>query len=242
MRGSATRTVAMTSLSSDVAAAPRTLMRFDRVERSVHWLNATLFLLLLATGLTLRGFPGTQWVGRRELVKNIHVWSGLLLPLPLLAALCMRRAGRRLRDDLSRLGRWTLDDRRWWNRRRRGGVALGKFNPGQKLNAAFVGASLIVMPVTGWMLRFPDPFSNSMRRGATAMHDWFAYGLLFTITGHILFALSDNEALRGMVRGTVSERWARRERPRWHAEMLLEASAAEDDEHENRSGTASARR
>src|SRR5262249_48935048 len=161
-------------------------------ERAVHWANAILFLTLLFTGLTLRAFPGTQWVGRRPLVKNVHVWSGLLLPLPLLLGIAMR-PGRQLHQDLRRISRWTADDRRWWSRRNRSRVALGKFNPGQKLNAAFVGACLVVMPVTGWMLRFPDPFSNSLRRGATAIHDWFAFALLVTIIGHIAYAFADKD-------------------------------------------------
>jgi formate dehydrogenase subunit gamma len=195
------------------------LTRFDTVERAVHWANATLFIVLLFTGLALRGFPGTQWVGRRLLVKDIHVWSGVLLPIPILFGLFAGRLGSELRRDLRRIGRWTVDDQRWWRRRSRASVSLGKFNPGQKLNAAFVGASLIVMPATGWMLRFPGPFSNTLRRGATVTHRWFAFALLVTIIGHILYALADSEAMRAMLRGRVSEEWARAEHPRWHAEM-----------------------
>jgi formate dehydrogenase subunit gamma len=195
------------------------LLRFDRVERVVHWANATLFLTLLATGLVLRGFPGTQWVGRRPLVKNIHVYSGALLPIPILLGLALRRGGRQLRQDLHRFARWTIDDRRWWSKANRARVKLGKFNPGQKLNAVFVGACLIVMPASGWMLRFPDPFSDSLRRGATAIHDWFAYALLITIIGHILFAVGDRDALRSMWRGPISAAWARLHAPRWYAEL-----------------------
>jgi formate dehydrogenase subunit gamma len=208
----------MTSRSDDLA-------RFDRVERVVHWTNATLFLVLLLTGFTLFGFPGLAWIGRRDVVKTIHVWTGFVLPVPVVVGLALGPLARQLRDDLHRLGRWTRDDHRWWSRRTRPGVALGKFNPGQKLNAAFVGASLVVMPVTGLVLRFPDPFANTWRRGATAIHDWFAFGLLITIVGHILFALADRDALAGMVRGRVRAAWARRERPRWYAEMTAPPAA-----------------
>ena len=210
------------------------LLRFDRVERAVHWLSAALFLVLLATGLTLYGFPGTQWVGRRLLLKNMHVVSGALLPIPLLAGIATR-AGRQLRTDLHRVARWTADDRRWWSRGNRHRVALGKFNPGQKLNTAFVGASLIVMSATGWMLRFPDPFSNSLRRGATAIHDWFAFALLVTAIGHVALAWADKDALRSMVHGRVSAAWARVHAPRWYAERRATVPA-------NRSERVAARR
>ena len=68
--------------------------RFDRTERIVHWANATLFLVLIATGAALYAGPVSTLVGRRVLMKNIHVYSGLLLPIPVLAGCCSARAPR----------------------------------------------------------------------------------------------------------------------------------------------------
>jgi formate dehydrogenase subunit gamma len=195
--------------------------RFDRTERVVHWTNATLFFVLIGTGATLRIPSLAVAVGRRDLVKTLHVYSGYLLPVPVLAALVLR-AGRQFRRDLGRLNRWSADDWRWWSRRRRADAQLGKFNPGQKLNAVFIAAAIVVMLVSGLMLRFPDhPYhlSNSLRRGATFVHDWTFVVLCVVILGHIWFAVRDPDSLRSMVRGWVPETWARRERPRWWAEI-----------------------
>jgi formate dehydrogenase subunit gamma len=192
--------------------------RFDRVERAVHWVTATLFLVLLASGFSLYVGPLSTLVGRRILVRNIHVYSGLLLPVPVLIAIVMR-AGAQLRADFGRLNRWTRDDRTWWRRRRRATVRLGKFNPGQKLNATFIGASMVVMLMTGSIMRWFEPFSDSWRQGATFVHDWFAIGLLFAIAGHILLAFRDPDALNGMVRGSVRAHWAATYRPRWYREV-----------------------
>ena len=192
--------------------------RFDRVERVVHWITATLVLLLLATGFSLYVGPLSTLVGRRDLLRTVHVYSGLLLLVPLLLAIALR-AGHELRADLGRLNRWTRDDRAWWSRRGRAGVQLGKFNPGQKLNAAFIGAAMIVMLMTGSIMRWYEPFSDSWRQGATFVHDWFAIGLFLAIAGHILLAFRDPDALNGMVRGWVKPTWARRYRPGWYAEM-----------------------
>ena len=52
------------------------------------------------------------------------------------------------------------------------------------------------------------------------MHDWTFLALVVVIVGHIMFALSDFDSLRSMVRGWVPEQWARRERPRWWAEVV----------------------
>jgi formate dehydrogenase subunit gamma len=178
--------------------------RFDRVERVAHWTTATLMLVLLFTGFSLYAGPLSDLVGRRLLVQTIHVYAGLLLPIPVLVAVALR-AGAQLRADLGRLNRWSADDRAWWSR--------------QKLNATFIGAAIVVMLMTGAIMRWYEPFSDSWRQGATFVHDWFAIGLLFAIIGHIAIALRDPDAVNGMARGWVSPGWARRNRPRWYAEL-----------------------
>ncbi len=194
------------------------LARFDRVERAVHWTNAALFLFLLATGYTLAGAPGTGWIGNRRSVVELHTYVGYALPFPVLLGI-ITHAGRQLRDDLHRIARWTADDYRWWHRSRGRTVRLGKFNPGQKLNAAFVGGCIVVMPITGTFLRWPAYFPHSSVSGADFTHRWFALAILAVTIGHILMAVSRPASLRGMVTGRVPRNWARREHPRWYAEV-----------------------
>jgi formate dehydrogenase subunit gamma len=105
-------------------------------------------------------------------------------------------------------------------------VQLGKFNPGQKVNAIFVGAAIVLMLMTGSIMRWFEPFPDSWRTGATFVHDWTFIALAVVIAGHILFAFSDGDALRSMVRGWVPEAWARRERPRWWAEVVAARAGA----------------
>jgi len=194
------------------------LLRFDRVERTVHWVNATLFGILMLTGAALYAGPVSALVGNRELVRNLHVYSGILLPVPLLLGVFGRR-GARLRTDLGRLNRWSRDDARWFRRRHRSGVALGKFNPGQKLNAAFIGAAGIVMLATGSIMKWFEPFPLDWRTGATFVHDWFALGIWVAVIGHICFAVSDGDALDSMIGGTVPAAWARTKAPLWYQEL-----------------------
>jgi formate dehydrogenase subunit gamma len=202
-----------------VSAKIKPFPRFDRLERVVHWCNATLFLVLLLTGASLYAGPLSTIVAHRHTVKTIHVYAGLLLPFPLLIGLLMP-SGRQLRRDISRFNRWTAADRRWLSRRSRASAQLGKFNPGQKLNAVFVGASIVLMLATGAIMRWFQPFPDSIRTGATFVHDWIFIALIFVIVGHIMFALADFDSLRSMVRGWVPEQWARRERPAWWAEVV----------------------
>jgi formate dehydrogenase subunit gamma len=200
---------------------PRTdapLLRFDRVERTVHWVNATLFGVLMLTGAALYAGPVSTLVGHRELVRTIHVYSGLALPIPLLVGILGRR-GARLRADLGRLNRWSRDDARWFRRGRRANVALGKFNPGQKLNAAFIAGAAVVMLGTGSIMKWFALFPLDWRTGATFVHDWFAFGIWIAVLGHIAFAVRDGDALDGMIGGTVPAAWARKKAPLWYEEL-----------------------
>ncbi|HEX4528030.1 MAG TPA: cytochrome b/b6 domain-containing protein [Acidimicrobiia bacterium] len=194
------------------------LLRFDRRERALHWVNATLFGILMLTGAALYAGPVSAIVGNREVVRTIHVYSGILLPVPLLLAVLGRR-GARLRTDLGRLNRWSRDDARWFRRRHRAHVTLGKFNPGQKLNATFIAAAAIVMLGTGSIMKWFDLFPLDWRTGATFVHDWFALGIWAAVIGHILFAVRDGDALDGMIGGSVPAAWARTKAPLWYEEL-----------------------
>jgi len=194
--------------------------RFDRGERALHWANAVLFLTLLVTGASLYVPQLSEIVKRRHLVKEIHVYAGVLLPVPLLLTALSGPWGRAFRADARRLNRWNADDRRWLRSRGRDRrVRLGKFNAGQKLNAAFTAGAIPVMLATGLIMRFPGHFPLSWRTGATFVHDWTFLGLAVSITGHVLFAVNDPDALRSMVRGWIPSSWAARHAPRWLEEI-----------------------
>ena len=205
---------------------PPDIWRFDRVERVVHWLNAALFAVLIVTGFILYIGPLSLFVGRRNLVQLVHVYCGLALPVPVLVALA-GRWGKGLRADLRRFNRWSIDDRRWLRasasarlerEARRADLTIGKFNAGQKLNVAFTAGVIVVMLGTGVIMRWYSPWPLSWRTGATFVHDWLAIAVVAVVLGHISYALRDPAAMRAMVRGTISRRWAERHAPGWLAE------------------------
>ena len=63
------------------------ILRFDGVQRAAHWANALLFGILMLTALPLYFGSLSDVVGRRALVANIHVWSGVALPVPIVISL-----------------------------------------------------------------------------------------------------------------------------------------------------------
>lgn len=206
------------SSSAPAAGVPGRLARFDRTERILHWATAALFAVLFATAAALYLAPLSAVVGRRPLVRDVHVVAGLLLPAPWLVARWLVRSPA-LRADVRRLARWDASDRRWMRSAGRDPfVRLGKFHPLQKLNAAFTAGAIGVLLGTGVMMRWFGPFPLRWRVGATFVHDWTSVLVFAVVVVHVAKALSDREALRGMLRGTVAARWARRHHPRWHDE------------------------
>jgi formate dehydrogenase subunit gamma len=195
------------------------IRRFGRAERALHWATAAAVLTCAVTGFILYVGPVTALVGRRTLVKDTHVVAGLAMPVPLLLAYAGRwRAS--VRADVRRLARWTRADRRWlWSRGRDATDEVGKFNAGQKANAAFLAGMIPVMLGTGAIMRWFEPFPVAYRTGATFVHDWTAIATWVVVAGHIVVALSDRGALRGMITGRVTRAWAERHHPLWAREQ-----------------------
>jgi formate dehydrogenase subunit gamma len=191
------------------------VLRFDRVQRTAHWANATLFGILMLTALPLYFASLSDVVGRRALVANIHVWSGIALPVPVVISL-LGPWGATMRRDIRRINVWTSDEVKWLRQLGRNAPrVVDKFNPGQKLNAIFVGGSILVMLGTGFVLKWFGFFPVSWRTGATFVHDVLALAIFVVVIGHILFALTHPESFRSMLKGWVSEAWAARNAPGW---------------------------
>lgn len=188
--------------------------RFTSGERWLHLSFGVVTAVLVVTAAFLYVDPLSQLVGRRALLAQIHFWSGVVLPLPLVLAVWLSPA---FRSDARRLNRFQSWDRMWLRRAVRLDMSgpSGKFNAGQKLNSAFVLAAAIVMFVTGLMLHFFEPLPDSIRTGATFVHDMFALAVVVMGAGHIWMAWSDPEARHGLRTGVVSRDWVQRKHPLW---------------------------
>ncbi len=189
--------------------------RFDRTERILHWANAVVVAVLIATAAALYIDALAVLVGRRGLVRQVHVVAGLGLPLPLVVALTGPWR-RRLRADATALARWDDVDRHWLRHPRTTPAAgWAKFSAGQKLNAAVTLGLLGILLGTGSILHWFAPFPLEWRTGATFVHDVAALALVLLVAGHVVKAMRDGDALRSIVAGWVPVEWARRRRPRW---------------------------
>ena len=204
------------------------MLRFDRVQRGAHWANAVLFGVLMATAIPLYFGSFFGIVMQRHLMAQIHLWTGVALPLPVIVSL-IGPWGSQMRRDIQRINYWTRDEVRWL--KSLGGTSLvaGKFNPGQKLNSAFIGATIVVMLATGSILQWFRFFPVPWRTGATFVHDVFALCVFVAVLGHVVLAVTHRDSLRSMFSGRVSESWAASHAARWLDEQRTMTGSARSE-------------
>jgi formate dehydrogenase subunit gamma len=191
--------------------------RFSRTERAIHWIHASAFFVLLGSGLVLYLPSLASAVGRRPLVKEVHLTTAVLWAVALLAVVLVGDR-RGLRRTLRELDRFDEDDRRWLLG---GRTPQGRFNAGQKLNAALTASFALLFAVSGLLLWLGER-DTQFRWGSTiVLHDMLTLLSLGLLCGHLYLAVihpRTRHALRGMTLGSVREDWAREHHPKWAAD------------------------
>jgi formate dehydrogenase subunit gamma len=204
----------MASSAPLFTSEPRYIHRFSRTERTLHWVHAAAFFVLLGSGLVLYVPKLSELVGRRPFVKDVHFDTGLawMLAIALIVVFGDRRG---LRRTLHELDAFDRDDRLWLRRFPR---PQGRFNAGQKLNAALTAAFALLFAVSGLLLWYGER-NNSFRLSSTILlHDGLMYLSLVLLVGHLYLALiypSTKHALRGITTGSVRRDWAREHHSKW---------------------------
>jgi formate dehydrogenase subunit gamma len=192
--------------------------RFSPTERAAHWVHAIAFLALLATGLALY-FPSlSEAIGRRPLLKDLHVYTAVawVIGLTLVVVLGDRR---RLRQTLHELDVFDADDMLWLQRYPR---PQGRFNAGQKINAALTGAFAVLFAVSGSLLWLGERDHRFQFASTILLHDWLTFFSLVLLAGHLYLAViypATRHSLRGMTTGSVRRDWARRHHEKWVREQ-----------------------
>ena len=199
---------------------PRWLRRFSRTERAIHWIHASAFFVLLGSGLVLY-LPSLAFVAHRPLVKAIHIDAAIawLVAIAAVVAVGDRRG---LRETVRELERFDVDDRLWL---RRHPVPQGRFNAGQKLNAALTAAFAALFAISGFLLWYGERDTRFRFAGTIVLHDGLMYVSLVLLLGHLYLAVihpKTRHALHGMVHGTVRTEWALAHHRKWVEEATAD--------------------
>ncbi|HUK44812.1 MAG TPA: cytochrome b/b6 domain-containing protein [Gaiellaceae bacterium] len=202
-----------------MATAPSgRIRRWGRTERAVHWIHAAAFCVLLGSGLCLYLPSLAEAVGRRPLLKTIHIYTAIAwaIALTLVVVVGDRRA---LRRTVREVDLFDADDRAWLRGRR---VPQGRLNAGQKLNTVATAAFAILFAISGFFLWLGERDTRFRLADALLVHDYLMYVSLILFLGHLWLSLlmpSTRHALSGITRGWVREDWAARRHSKWVAAM-----------------------
>jgi formate dehydrogenase subunit gamma len=188
--------------------------RFSLTERAVHWIHAAAFFVLLGTGLVLYVPRLSEAVGRRPEVKAVHIYTAIawVVALALVVALGDRASLRRTAQELDLFDR---DDRLWLQRIPR---PQGRFNAGQKLNAALTAASALLFAASGFLLWLGERDNDYRFASTILLHDGLMYVSLVLLVGHLYLAVihpATRHSLRGITTGSVRRDWAERHHAKW---------------------------
>jgi formate dehydrogenase subunit gamma len=231
------------------------ISRFGRPTRLVHWALAAPFLLLLLTGLT-NFAPELKAMQAADVrvFAWLHVVLGFAaLGAAVLALLQLTRSS--ARADLWALARVSLDDYLWLQHQavtllggRSNPPPVGKFNAGQKLNAAVSAAVTVALLVTGLVLGInyvsKDVFTATFVERLFPWHTAISLLFLPVLAGHLFLALinpSTRESLRGITRGVVRREWAERHHRDWLSELDARAGPSRSGSGTGSQGRASRR-
>jgi formate dehydrogenase subunit gamma len=197
-------------------APEQTVRRFSRTERALHWVHASAFFVLLGSGLVLYLPRLSELVARRQLLKDVHLYTALAWAV-LVALLLLHGLRHGLRATVRELERFDAEDLRWLLRR---GGRAGRFNAGEKINTIVTAALAVLFAISGFLLWYGERDTRFRFANTILLHDGLMYAALIMLAGHLYLSLihpSTRHALRGMIRGTVDAEWARRHHPRWAA-------------------------
>ncbi|MEZ5351901.1 MAG: formate dehydrogenase subunit gamma [Bryobacteraceae bacterium] len=196
------------------------IARFDFAERANHWMSAILFLYLALTGLALWSRK-LYWLaavfGGGSVVRAIHPIAGALFALSLTFMFVRWRSQMSLDADDRE---WLRQSSKYATNQEEGLPESGKFNGGQKMMFWMQWSFGIVLLASGVVLWFPEVMPRTLRLAAVLIHPLAAVGAIGGIILHIYMGTAAVPgALRSMIRGWVTARWAAAHHPKWHRQI-----------------------
>lgn len=196
--------------------------RYTPHERGNHWIVAICFILAACSGLALF-HPSLYFLssilGGGPWNRILHPFIGLLMVFFFLAIMMRFWAHNRINDA----------DRQWLRRirdvimnRDEGLPEVGKYNAGQKYLFWTIVTCLALLFLSGlvmWRPYLAEQFPVDLIRVAVVVHALSALVLILGIIVHIYAAIWVKGSLNAMIRGTVSENWARTHHRAWYRDV-----------------------
>jgi formate dehydrogenase subunit gamma len=198
------------------------IQRYTSHERGNHWIVAICFILAACSGLALF-HPAFYFLsavlGGGPWNRILHPFVGLLMAFFFIAIMMRFWDHNKITDN----------DRKWMQRikdvimnRDEGLPEVGKYNAGQKYLFWTIVTCLGLLLLSGlamWRPYLAAQLPVDLVRVAVVIHAISALVLILGIIVHIYAAIWVKGSLNAMIRGTVSERWAKTHHRAWYREV-----------------------
>lgn len=200
--------------------ASKRIQRFDSAERMVHWMAAISFVYSALTGLSMwshKLFWLSAVFGGGSTVRGMHPLGGTLFAF-VLGVMFLRWAKLMNLDADDRT--WLAQSHKYATHDTEGLPETGRFNGGQKMMFWMQSLFALLLFASGVVLWFPEWMPRALRLLAVLVHPLAAIGSIGGIIVHIYMGTAVVPgALRAMMRGWVTERWAESHHPKWYREV-----------------------
>lgn len=202
------------------------VLRYTMSERVVHWVSGVSYVYLLLNGLGLWS-PAMWWMililGGGPLARLTHPWVGLVFVGSVLWMYWIWKDDMRItetdREWGKTMGKYVRNEEeepvaalRSWEQ----WAPVDRFNLGQKYLFWVMFWGGIVLLLTGLVLWFPEYLPAFLRQIAIIVHP---IAFLATFAGFIIHVYMGTAVVRGgftsVIRGEVSESWARHYHRLW---------------------------
>ena len=225
-----------------VKVLPGNVLRYNFAERLMHWASALSYIYLLLSGLAF-WTPWMWWVammlGGGPVSRAVHPWMGLFFTASIIYMWRMWLPDMRItKTDLEwkkTIGAYVRNEEEEMHpvQAIRGFARFApvdRFNLGQKYFFWVMfwgGMALFVSGMILWFTDYLPPALGWLRLLAIIVHP---IAFLFTLAGFIIHVYMGTAVVRGgfssVIRGEVSEGWARYHHRLWY-DRVTEAAEAE---------------
>ena len=195
------------------------IVRYPFRERLMHWINGFAYLYLMLTGLAFWS-PWLLWIavvlGGAQISRVLHPWVGLVFAFSLTWMYITWASQMHT----------TESDKAWWNSMNHyvrnedeEMPPAGRYNMGQKLlfwGFVFCGVLLLLSGLVLWLPEYFSWNARALRYAAVLIHPAAALLTIGLFMIHIYMSVfAERGALNSMIRGDVSQNFARRYHRLW---------------------------
>jgi formate dehydrogenase subunit gamma len=228
--------MAKPAMLKPVKVAPGNVLRYTFTERLVHWAAALSYMYLALSGLAF-WTPWMWWaailLGGGPVTRAVHPWIGLFFTVSVIYMYRIWLTDMRItKTDLE----WKKAIRAYVRNEEeemhplqaeRGFTPyapVDRFNLGQKYLFWVMFWGGLTLLVTGFVLWFSDYLPGSLR--FLRLISVFLHPVAFLVTfgGFIIHVYMGTAVVRGgfssVIRGEVSESWARHHHPLWYDRIM----------------------